>query len=259
MDNENTHSASPLKGLRIAVTGGSAGIGQAICALLSSQGARVFNLDLKPGEAGASAEHIEADMRSADSVERAFARIRREAGGLDALVNNAGVSFVGGIEDGSDDEWLALLNINLMGYRRATRSALPMLREAQSPSIVNISSCSATSGIAQRAAYSASKGAVHSMSLSLACDLVHEGIRVNGVVPGTVETPFIHALIGAADDPLAQRASLESRQPTGRMVDPLEVAYAVAYLLNPVCASVTGSFVVVDGGMASLKTARQRA
>ncbi|WP_439588024.1 SDR family NAD(P)-dependent oxidoreductase [Hydrogenophaga sp.] len=248
---------TPLKNLRIAVTGGSAGIGQAICALLSRHGAQVFNLDLKAGDAEASAAFIEADMRSADSVDRAFAEVRRQAGGLDALVNNAGVSFVGGIEDGSDEEWLALLNVNLMGYRRATRSSLPMLRESTSPAIVNISSCSATSGIANRAAYSASKGAVHSMTLSLAADLVHEGIRVNGVVPGTVETPFMQKLIDAAADPVAQRAEFERRQPTGRMVDPAEVAHAVAYLLHPACASVTGTFVVVDGGLATLKTARQ--
>ncbi len=246
-----------LAGLRVAVTGGSAGIGAAICRLLNDQSAKVFNLDLKAVAAGGDETFIETDMRSRDSVERAFAEIARRAGGLDALVNNAGVAFVGGIEDGSDEQWLDLLNVNLMGYRRATVCALPLLRTSPSPAIVNISSCSATSGITQRAAYSASKGAIHSMTLSIAADLVHEGIRVNGVVPGTVETPFMQTLIDAVSDPAGQRLEYERRQPTARMVDPVEVAHAVSFLINPACRSVTGSFVVVDGGLASLRTLRR--
>ncbi|WP_066799510.1 SDR family NAD(P)-dependent oxidoreductase [Sphingomonas soli] len=249
-------SGSLPRGLRVAVTGGSAGIGHAICTLLNVQGATVFNLDLKQGSAGGAEAFIHTDLRSSDSVRQAFEKIGQAAGGLDALVNNAGVAFVGGVEDGSDEQWLELLNVNLMGYRRATVCALPLLRTSRSPAIVNISSCSATSGITQRAAYSASKGAIHSMTLSIAADLVHEGIRVNGVVPGTVETPFMHALIDAASDPAAQRREYEQRQPTAKMVDPTEVAHAVSFLINPACSSVTGSFVVVDGGLASLRTLR---
>jgi len=245
------------RGLRVAVTGGSAGIGQAICQLLNAQSATVFNLDMRMGSPDAAETFIETDVRSRDSLRQAFEEIERNAGGLDALVNNAGVAFVGGIEDGTDEQWLELLNVNLMGYRRATVCALPLLRKSASPAIVNISSCSATSGIPQRAAYSASKGAIHSMTLSLAADLVHEGIRVNGVVPGTVETPFMHALIDAASDPSAQRREFERRQPTAKMIDPVEVAHAVSFLINPACSSVTGSFVVVDGGLASLRTRRR--
>ncbi|MCR5871206.1 MULTISPECIES: SDR family NAD(P)-dependent oxidoreductase [unclassified Sphingomonas] len=244
------------RGLRVAVTGGSAGIGQAICNLLNAQGATVFNLDLKQGSADGAETYIQTDLRSSDSVRQAFETIGQAAAGLDALVNNAGIAFVGGVEDGSDEEWLELLNVNLMGYRRATVCALPLLRTSPSPAIVNISSCSATSGITERAAYSASKGAIHSMTLSIAADLVHEGIRVNGVVPGTVETPFMHALIERASDPAAQRRAYERRQPTAKMVDPVEVAHAVSFLINPACGSVTGSFVVVDGGLASLRTLR---
>src|SRR3546814_17989652 len=120
-----------------------------------------------------------------------------------------------------------------MGYRRATVCALPLLRTSPSPAIVNISSCSATSGITQRAAYSASKGAIHSMTLSIAADLVHEGIRVNGVVPGTVETPFMHALIDAASDPAAQRCENERRQPTAKRTDPVDVAHAASFPNHP--------------------------
>ncbi|AVA12941.1 SDR family NAD(P)-dependent oxidoreductase [Sphingopyxis sp. MG] len=253
-----TAPPGPLpRGLRVAVTGGSAGIGEAICKLLNAQGATVFNLDLRKGSASGAETFIKTDVRSRDSVQQAFEEIERVAGALDALVNNAGIAFVGGIEDGSDEQWLELFNVNLMGYRRATACALPLLRSSHSPAIVNISSCSATSGIAQRAAYSASKGAIHSMTLSVAADLVHEGIRVNGVVPGTVETPFMQALIDAAIDPAAQRREYERRQPTAKMVDPVEVAHAVSFLIDPACSSVTGSFVVVDGGLASLRTRRR--
>src|SRR3546814_10283093 len=105
------------RGLRIAGTGGSAGIGEAICRLLNAQCATVFNLDLRKGSAGGAEIFIKTDVRSRDSVQQAFEEIERVAGGLDALVNNAGVAFVGGIEDGSDEQWLELLHVNLMGYR----------------------------------------------------------------------------------------------------------------------------------------------
>lgn len=249
--------STSLRGLRVAITGGSAGIGKAICSLLHGQGAAVFNLDVTEPQPDGAGIFIRTDVRSRESVAQAFEEIGRAVHGLDALVNNAGVPFVGGVEDGSDEQWLNLLDINLMGYRRATMFALPLLRRSTSPAIVNISSCSATSGIMQRAAYSASKGAIHSMTLSIAADLVQEGIRVNGVVPGTVETPFMHALIEAASDPVAQRREYEHRQPTAKMVDPLEVAHAVAFLVHPSCGSVTGSFVTVDGGLASLRTLRR--
>src|SRR3546814_13067514 len=136
-----------------------------------------------------------------------------------ALVTGVQTCALPIFEDGSDEQWLELLNVNLMGYRRATVCALPLLRSSQSPAIVNISSCSATSGITQRAAYSASKGAIQSMTLRIAADLVHEGIRVNGVVPGTVETPSMPALIAAASDPAEQRQESERRPPPAKRTE----------------------------------------
>src|SRR3546814_8440808 len=115
------------RGLRIAVTGGSAGIGEAICRLLNAQCATVFNLDLRKGSAGGAEIFIKTDVRSRDSVQQAFEEIERVAGGLDALVNNAGVAFVGGIEDGSDEQWLELLNVNLMGRSEEHTSELQSL------------------------------------------------------------------------------------------------------------------------------------
>src|SRR3546814_18521509 len=111
------------RGLRSAVTGGSAGIGEAICRLLNAQCATVFNLDLRKGSAGGAEIFINTDVRSRDSVQQAFEEIDRVAGGLDALVNKAGVAVVGGIEDGSAEAWLELLNVTLLGYRRDRISA----------------------------------------------------------------------------------------------------------------------------------------
>jgi NAD(P)-dependent dehydrogenase (short-subunit alcohol dehydrogenase family) len=171
-------------------------------------------------------------------------------------VNNAGVSFVGTIEDGSEEEWRRLYDINVMGMMRATRAALPYLRKSGAASIINMSSCTAVNGFAQRALYSASKGAVHSMTLAMAADLVKEGIRVNAVAPGTVDTPFMAELAARASDPAAKRAEFEARQPTGCMIAPQEVGEAVAYLASPAARSTVGTIIHLDGGLGPLRITR---
>ena len=135
----------------------------------------------------------------------------------------------------------------------AGRAALPWLRRSDAASVILMGSCSATNGVPKRAVYAASKGAVHSMTAALAVDLLGERIRVNCVSPATVDTPFMAELIGRSDDPPAERRRMEARQPTGRMVDPAEVACAVAYLADPRCPSVTGITLHVDGGMTTLR------
>lgn len=248
-----------LAGLRAVVTGSTMGIGRAIAEQLATAGVDVYGLDIEADRGDTTFTQLQADLCDQASVSRAFRDVADRAGGLDLLVNNAGVAFVGGVEAGSDDDWMRLLDLNLLGYRRAIVAALPMLRASSSASIINISSCSATSGIPQRAAYSASKGAVHSLTLSLAADLVAEGIRVNGITPGTVHTPFMDRLIAQAPDPNLQREAFEARQPTGAMVDPAEIGRAVCLLASPLCPSITGSFIVVDGGLASLRPLKQTA
>jgi 2-keto-3-deoxy-L-fuconate dehydrogenase len=236
------------------VTGGGAGIGRATAAELAARGASVSILDIDPSGAPEGVRGIVADLRDSDSVNRAVRSVAESAGRLDVLVNNAGVSHVGGIEDGDLDEWHALLDINLLGYVRATRAALPYLRRSPHAAIVNVASCSAASGIPRRALYSASKGAIASMTLSLAADLISEGIRVNAVNPGTVDTPFMDDLAARTDDPTAARAAFHARQPTGHMVDPSEVAAAIAYLAHPSNRSAVGSVLTIDGGLERLRT-----
>jgi NAD(P)-dependent dehydrogenase (short-subunit alcohol dehydrogenase family) len=136
---------------------------------------------------------------------------------------------------------------------RVARAALPYLRESDKAAIVNTSSIAATAGLPQRVLYSATKGAVLSMTLAMAADHVRDGVRVNCVNPGTVDTPWVGRLLESALDPAAERAALEGRQPMRRLVDPREVAEAIAYLASPAAASTTGVALAVDGGMQGLR------
>ena len=136
-------------------------------------------------------------------------------GGLDILVNNAGIGAAGTVEDNPDEQWHRVLDVNVVGIARVTRAALPHLRASRHAAIVNTCSIAATAGLPQRALYSASKGAVLALTLAMAADHVREGIRVNCVNPGTVDTPWVGRLLAAADDP-ARRARRPRSAPADR-------------------------------------------
>ncbi len=174
-------------------------------------------------------------------------------GGLDVLVNNAGIGAAGTIEDNPDEEWHRVFDVNVVGIVRVSRACLPALRSSSAAAIVNTCSVAAVAGLPQRALYSATKGAVLSLTLAMAADHVGDGIRVNCVTPGTADTPWVGRLLDAADDPAAERAALEARQPMGRLVSAEEVAEAIAYLASPAAASTTGTVLAVDGGMQGLR------
>jgi 2-keto-3-deoxy-L-fuconate dehydrogenase len=246
-------SGMELKGLRAIVTGGASGIGLATAQLLAERGAELAVLDLHPAGIPAPLRGFSADVADDESVRAAVTAAAGALGGLDILVNNAGIGAVGSVEDNADEQWHRVLDVNVVGLARVTRAALPYLRASQHAAIVNICSIAATAGLPQRAVYSASKGAVLALTLAMAADHVREGIRVNCVNPGTVDTPWVERLLGSAADPAAERAALEARQPTGRLVSADEVAEAVAYLAGPAARSVTGVALAVDGGMAGLR------
>lgn len=239
-------------GLAALVTGGASGIGLATARLLAARGARVACLDLTP-EVPDPLLGLRADVTDDASVTEAVERAAAEFGGLDVVVNNAGVGAQGTIEDNSDDEWRRLYEVNVLGVVRVTRAALPHLRRSAHPAIVNTCSVAATAGLPNRALYSATKGAVLALTRATAADLVAEGIRVTCVNPGTVDTPWVGRLLAAAADPDAERAALEARQPTGRLVGAQEVAEAIAYLASPTSGAVTGTDLAVDGGMQGLR------
>jgi NAD(P)-dependent dehydrogenase (short-subunit alcohol dehydrogenase family) len=242
-----------FEGLRALVTGGASGIGRATADLLAERGARVAVLDLDPSSVGGPLLGYRADVGDDASVRAAVTSAVTDLAGLDVLVNNAGIGAQGTVEDNDDDEWRRVLDINVLGMVRTSRAALPHLRESAHAAIVNTCSIVATAGLPQRALYSASKGAVYALTLAMAADHVREGIRVNCVNPGTVDTPWVGRLLGAAPNPAAERAALEARQPTGRLVTAAEVAGAIAYLASPLSGAITGTALAVDGGMQGLR------
>lgn len=240
-------------GVRAVVTGGASGIGRATALLLAARGAQVAVLDLDPAAVEAPLLGLRADVSDDASVRAAVAAAAEALGGIDVLVNNAGIGAAGTVADNPDEQWHRVLDVNVLGVVRTTRAALPHLRASSCAAVVNMCSIAATAGLPQRALYSASKGAVLSLTLAMAADHVAEGIRVNCVNPGTVDTLWVGRLLDAADDPAAERAALSARQPQGRLVAAEEVAAAVAYLASPRSGSTTGTALAVDGGMAGLR------
>jgi NAD(P)-dependent dehydrogenase (short-subunit alcohol dehydrogenase family) len=240
------------------VTGGASGIGAAVATLLLERGARVAVLDRETAGAPEGTLAVKADVTDDDAVRGAVDRAAAELGSLHTVVSNAGIGSIGTVEDNADEEWTRVLDINVLGMVRTARHALPHLRRAAADrpgavSITHTCSIAATAGLPQRALYSASKGAVLSLTLAMAADHVREGVRVNCVNPGTADTPWIGRLLGQADDPAAERAALNARQPLGRLVSADEVAAAIVYLASPAAASVTGTALAVDGGMQGLR------
>jgi 2-keto-3-deoxy-L-fuconate dehydrogenase len=244
---------SEFAGLVAVVTGGGSGIGLAAASLLAERGARVAVLDLETSGAPESMLRLKADVTDDGSVRSAISAVVEKFGGIDILVNNAGIGAQGTVEANSDEEWRKVFDVNVFGMVRVARAALPHLRTSRSAAIVNTCSIAATAGLPNRALYSATKGAVLSLTLAMAADHVADGIRVNCVNPGTADTPWIDRLLAKADDPAAERAGLEARQPHGRLVSPEEVAGAVAYLASPRSSSTTGVWLAVDGGMQELR------
>jgi NAD(P)-dependent dehydrogenase (short-subunit alcohol dehydrogenase family) len=239
--------------MRALVTGGSSGIGRAAAERLLARGAAVAVLDLR-GSGPEGTEFFAADVTDDASVRAAVEGAAARLGGLDVVVNNAGIGAQGTVADNDDDEWRRVLDVNVLGMVRVARAALPHLRRSSCAAIVNTCSVAATAGLPNRALYSASKGAVYSLTLAMAADHVGEGIRVNCVCPGTADTPWVGRLLDAAEDPAAERAALEARQPMGRLVSAAEVAEAIAYLAS--ASAATGTAVFVDGGMQNLRLRR---
>lgn len=240
-------------GLVAVVTGGASGIGAAIASELARSGATVAVFDLQADQVPEPLLGLGCDITDDVSVRAAVHEVVDRFGRLDIVVNNAGIGAQGTISDNTDAEWHRVFDVNVVGMVRVSRAALPHLRVSPAAVIVNTCSIAATAGLQQRALYSATKGAVLSLTQAMAADHLREGIRVNCVSPGTADTPWIGRLLAQAPDPAAERSALEARQPHGRMVSADEVAGAVAYLASPRAGSTTGVTLAVDGGMHALR------
>jgi 2-keto-3-deoxy-L-fuconate dehydrogenase len=242
-------------GLVAAVTGGASGIGLATARLLAARGATVAVLDIAdpPSDDELQLVAMRCDVTDDASVREAIDGVADRCGALDVVVANAGIGAQGTVEDNADEEWHRVLDLNVVGTARTVRAALPHLRRSTAPAVVVTCSVASWAGLPRRAVYTASKGALYALTLAMAADHVREGIRVNGVAPGTADTPWVGRLLAAADDPAAERAALEARQPMGRLVTADEVAHAIAYLASPMSGSTTGTVLAVDGGMFGLR------
>jgi 2-keto-3-deoxy-L-fuconate dehydrogenase len=248
-----TGTRPEFEGLVAVVTGAASGIGLAAALELARRGATVAAVDRDVAGVPAPLRPYECDVTDAAGVAGTVERIAGDLGGIDVLVNNAGIGAQGTVADNDDQEWLRVLDVNVVGIARMSAAALPHLRRSSAAAVVNTASIAALVGLPRRAAYSASKGAVLALTRAMAADHVREGIRVNCVSPGTADTPWVQRLLATADDPAGEMARLSARQPTGRLVSADEIASAIAYLASPRSGSVTGTSLSVDGGMAGFQ------
>jgi NAD(P)-dependent dehydrogenase (short-subunit alcohol dehydrogenase family) len=243
-----------VEGLRAVVTGAASGIGLATTNLLVAEGARVAALDRDASPPCDGVIPLVADVTDQDSLDAAAAAVAVEFnGGVDIVVANAGIGATGTVVDNDDDEWHRVYDVNVVGIARTIRAFLPLLRQSATPAIVCTSSVVATTGLPLRAVYGASKGAVLALTMAMAADFAPEGIRVNCVCPGTVDTPWVGRLLDQADDPQAARANLVARQPIGRLGKAEEIADAIVYLASPRAGYVSGTALAIDGGITGFR------
>ncbi len=245
-----------LAGKRAIVTGAANGIGRAIALRLASEGARVVIADLNEDDAQGVADEIEGetlvhktDVTQDGEVEALVGRTVSEWGGLDVMVNNAGVGVAGTAVTTTEEEYERVIDVCVRGTFYGMKHAIPAIVDAGGGSVINMSSVAALVGLVDRAVYSAAKGAIYSMTRASAIDHVGEGVRVNCIAPGTVDTPWVARITSGYDDPEEARANMRARQPHGRLVTPEEIAAMAAYLASDESASVIGACMVVDGGV----------
>ena len=231
-------------GKRAFVTGAGSGIGAAVARRLAADGAEVIlaDLALQPVETLAreiGGQPLQLDVRDEEQVAGAL-------NGVDVLVNVAGIGSTTTAPETPLDVWENVFAVNARGTFLCCKHAIPGMAERRGGSIVNIASVAALVGLRNRAAYCASKGAVVALTRALAVDHVADGIRVNAVCPGTVDSPWVHRLVEDAGESLD---ALRARQPMGRLGLPEEIADAVAYLASDAASFVTGTALVIDGGL----------
>jgi len=230
----------------VLVTGGASGIGAATVVRLRHDGMCVASLDLAASP-GADVQ-IVADVTSDDDVKRGVDEAAAALGGLDIVVAAAGVAGRGSVDETPPEEWDRIFAVNIRGLYLTAKASLSHLRAAGGGSLVIVASQLGLVGAAGAAAYCASKGAAVMLTRAMAIDHGSEGIRVNCVCPGPTVTPLLEDYFAAATDPAAERSRYEEAQVHGRLIEPGEIADAIAYLASPRASSTIGAALVVDGG-----------
>lgn len=250
-----------LDGKNAIVTGAGSGIGRAIAATFAAQGARVFVLErdesagaqvvAEIAERGGSASVVACDVADAASVSAAFSRVLRNAGRIDILVNNAGIAHIGTVATTTEADLDRVYAVNVKGVFLCSQAIVPAMLAAGGGVILNLASIASLIGLTDRFAYSMSKGAVLTMTRSIAVDYVKQGIRCNCVCPARVHTPFVDGYLrdtypGREAEMFQQ---LSEYQPIGRMAEPEEVAALALYLCSDEASFITGQAYPIDGGV----------
>jgi 2-keto-3-deoxy-L-fuconate dehydrogenase len=249
-----------LKGKSAIITGGGSGIGKAISLLFGKQGAHVNIIELNAEAAAQAVEEIQAAGGTANaygcdvSNQATVTAVFDQIGAIDILVNNAGIAHVGKVENTSEEDFVRVFNVNVKGAYNCLYAAIPALKKSSSAVVLNMASIAAVVGIADRFAYSMSKGAIYAMTMSMARDYMADGIRCNSISPARVHTPFVDGFI--AKNYAGQEAEifekLSKSQPIGRMGKPEEVASLALYLCSDEAGFVTGNDYPLDGGFIKL-------
>lgn len=236
-------------GKTAVVTGAASGIGFEIAGQLLREGAHVFAADLDPTGVPDGSVAVAVDVSKANDVERLIATAVEASGRIDLLFNNAGIGSTADAIDCSVEEWDRLFAVNVRGVFLGTKFAAPHMLRRGAGAIVNTASVAGMVGLRDRAAYCASKGAVIAFTRQVAVQYAGTGVRCNCICPGTVDSPWVGRLLDATDDPAGMRERLVARQPVGRLGTPAEVARAALYLASDEADFVTGSALVIDGGL----------
>ena len=242
-------TSADFAGRVAVVTGAGSGIGLELTRLLLDAGATVAALDLDASGAPDKALKVDLDISDPTEVETAFPRVAAELGTVDTLFPNAGIGSTADVIACSPEEWDRVFAVNVRGVFLTIKAALPAMLERGGGVIVNTASVAGLIGLKDRAAYCASKGAVIALTKQIAVQYATQGIRCNCICPGTVDSPWVGRLMDEAPDPAKRREELIARQPLGRLGTPLEVAQAALYLASDQAAFITGSGLVIDGGI----------
>jgi 2-keto-3-deoxy-L-fuconate dehydrogenase len=245
---------------RVAViTGAGSGIGRAMALLFAREGARVLATDIDGGAARETVDEINSNggtsiSATVDVVEPGQVRGMIEQalahfGTVDILCNNAGIGSTTDVVECEPDEWDRVMTVNVKSVYLGCKYAIPQMIRQGGGVIVNTASVAGMVGLVKRASYSASKGAVIALTRQVAIEYVDKNIRVNCLCPGTVDSPWVGRLLQQAEDPVAARQALEARQPVGRLGTPEEIAAAALYLASDDAAFITGTGLIIDGGL----------
>jgi NAD(P)-dependent dehydrogenase (short-subunit alcohol dehydrogenase family) len=236
-------------GRTVIVTGAGSGIGLEMARQFVAEGARVYAADLEPKDVPEAATALRVDVTDPESLAAVFEVAVGQTGRLDVVCNNAGASSTTDPLSCTVEEWDHVFAVNARGVFLGTKLALPTMLTQGRGAIVNTASAAGLVGLKDRAAYCASKGAVIAFTRQVAVQYADTGVRCNSICPGTVDSPWVGRLLAAESDPEQARAGLVARQPMGRLGRPAEIAKAALYLASDDAAFVTGTELVIDGGL----------